>query len=81
MSVTSSILEEKSKENHTENDLNQDKEKSTVIDYHMRQGKAIRPVSFGELPSEGDPDGEEKEDDNGQIGMDARSKDLSLQIQ
>jgi hypothetical protein len=55
----------KCKENHTQNDLNQNKEKSTVIDHHMNRGKAIRSFPFRKLPPEGDPDGKEKEDENG----------------
>ena len=58
-------IKKKCKENHTQYDLNQDKEKSTVIDQHMNQGKVIRSFSFRKLSSEGDPDGEEKEDENG----------------
>lgn len=47
----------------------------------MSQGKSIRPFPFGKLPSEGDPDGEEEEDENRQIAMEARSKNFTPQIE
>jgi hypothetical protein len=62
-------IKKKCKKNHTQNDLNQNKEEGTVIDYHMGQGKAIRPFPFRKFSSEGDPDGKEKEDEDSQIGM------------
>lgn len=61
--------------------MNQNKEESTVIDDHMDQGKTIRSFPFRKLPSQGDPDGKEKEDENRQIGMEARSKNFPLQIE
>jgi len=79
---TSLLLRKKKRyENHTQNDLNQNDEKSTVIDDHMSQGKTIRSIPFRKLPSEGDPDGEEEEDENRQIGMEARSKKFTPQIE
>jgi hypothetical protein len=54
--------------------LNQNKEEGTVINHHMDQGKVIRPFALGKLSSENDPDGEEKKDDNGEIGMEARGQ-------
>jgi len=47
----------------------------------MNQGKALRSLSFRKLPSQGDPDGEEKENENRQIGVEARSKNFPLQIE
>jgi hypothetical protein len=75
------FLKKKCKENPTQDDLNQNKDKSTVIDDHMNQGKALRSLSFRKLPSQGDPDGEEKENENRQIGVEARSKNFPLQIE
>jgi hypothetical protein len=40
----------------------------------MNRGKAIRSFPFRKLPPEGDPDGKEKEDENGQIGVETRSQ-------
>jgi hypothetical protein len=75
------FLKKKCEKNHAQDDLNQNKEESTVIDDHMNQGKAIRSLSFRKLPSQGDPYGEEKEDENPHIGVDARSKNFPLQIE
>ena len=61
--------------------MNQNKEESTVIDDHMNQRKAIRSLSFRKLPSQGDPCGEEKEDENRQIGMEARGKKFTPQME
>ena len=58
--------------------MNQNKEKSAVIDDHMHQGKAIRSLSFRKLPSQSDSDGEEKKDEKGQIGMETRSEYFTL---
>jgi hypothetical protein len=58
--------------------LNQNKEESAVIDDHMHQGKAIRSPSFRKFPSQSDSDGEEKKDENGQIGVEARSQYFTL---
>lgn len=37
----------------------------------MNRGKAIRSIPFRKLPSQGDPGGEEEEDENRQIGVEA----------
>jgi len=71
----------KCEENHPQNDLNQDDEKSAVIDDHMSQGKAIRPIPFGKPPSQEDADRKEQEDENRHIGMQTRGKKSSLQIE
>jgi hypothetical protein len=64
----------KCKKNHTQYELNQNEGKSTVIDQHMNQGEAIRSFPFRKFPSQGDSDGEEKKDENRQIGMETRSQ-------
>jgi hypothetical protein len=61
--------------------LNKNDEKGTVIDDQMSQGKTIRSIPLRKLPSQEDPDGEEEEDQDRQIGMEARSKKLTPQVE
>jgi hypothetical protein len=81
--LTSFLLlgKKKRQENYAQNGLNQHNEKSTVVDDHVRQGKAICSIPFREFPSQENPEGEEKEDQNRQIAMEARSKKISPQIE
>jgi hypothetical protein len=47
----------------------------------MNQGNAIRSLSFREFTTEGDPDGEEKKDENSKKSMKTGDKNFTLQIE
>ena len=73
--------EKKCEEDHPQNDLNQDDEKSAVIDDHVSQGESVRPIPFRKPPSQGDADRKEQEDENRHISMQTRGKKSSLQVE